>query len=226
MAKTIVTLAAVVGFISAAVGLIQVFSFHQLPVVVCHHYPNDAGEDTSSTMLPCLRDLQNNVDETVLLDWATYTGDNFVNEFNVPMGKPFGRQRDGESLTFGFDYCTFAWELGSRCDRVSHDQITEVFSDGTISADASGLSDNGFAVEIFGDRAGISPLTNVQWEAQVELAPTLDIASGPFRVTRLSGHSRTYRLSPAPMTDVLERQVRCARRDWPPIAKFLLCPFQ
>lgn len=231
--RTFVTLAAVVGFASAVVGLAQAFSFTHLRRIECHHSDPALGQrDVSGAMLPCLRDIQDSVDGTVLLDWETYVAEDRTNQYGELVGIPFDREVEDGSVSFQFDYASVALEAATTVGDTQNSE--EAFSkidhllssDGYSVREAYFLSDNGIALTIYTNGgAGSNPFSVVELGRWGGADSIVDQATGPFQVTLLTGDARHYRLSPAPVTDDLAREVRCARREWPDWMKFFVCPF-
>lgn len=226
-----VAVAAAIGFASAVVGLVQAFSFSHLRRIECQYIP-EATVGHSRALLPCLREIQQSVDEVVLIDWVTYVGESRTNAYGERVAIPFERRATDEAVSFHFDYLTLSTEVGAVVEDTGNaDQafreIDRAFAgDGVSVQNLDFLSDGGFVLTIYtGGGAGTSPLTIVELNRFDGWSGMVDQATGPMQVTLLAGDSRHYRLSPAPVTDDLAKQVRCAQREWPEILKFIACPF-
>lgn len=222
--KTWAMIVAVVGFVSATVGLIQAFSFDHLATVECHHF---GPRDNDSDMLDCLHDLEANAENVVMLDWHTYAG------AELPQSSPewrrrfpFERRVEDDYVGWQFEGLTFASEINracaERCDWDALGPIEQHFSNrGTSFSDIDSIGDNGMGVRIRGSGQSVNPFSSFEIETEGS-----DIAQGPYQISMSNRDAHeVFWLSPAPMTDRLAAQVRCAERDWPAALKFFVCPF-
>jgi hypothetical protein len=213
------TLFGVVGFASAAVGLVQAFSFEHLERVKC----------SEVEALECLAGIANHKESIILLNWDMLAYDGRANPDMlgyVTLG-PFKRKEQGELVAWIFHDLEFVRGLGMSVDdwtRAStHDRVRRIIEQ-RLSRNGTRLEDtqmpNNGIVLSFVWKAGANPfmiMDNVEGN---------DVFRGPFQITYISNDlSDHYTLTPAPMTDSLGKQVRCANRDWTPLAKFFLCPF-
>ena len=223
----IIQLILFVGFLSA----IQAFSFEHLDRVECHYYADE------SNMMDCLRDLNSHVGEVVVLDWDTYVGSEIPSSNpEWKRRRPFERRIEQNYVGWHFEGCTFAQEINRSCtvkcnmttgvctnnDWESTTRILDAkFSRGRTTWADLPLPDNGLSVRIQGNGQSANPYSSFEIETE-----GLDIAQGPFQIS-MSNRDANFILwlSPAPMTDSLASQVRCARRDWPYLLKFFVCPF-
>lgn len=222
-------IAGAIGLFSAVVGLVQAFSFEHLDTVTCHYIqPGDADND----MLACVRDIPENAGNVVMLDWQTYVGEPHPrSEPEWPRRRPFSRHEEESFIDWYFSGCDdFALELNRTCAVLDTAQnawvddpqvkamVEAQFS--TSGAPLPNFPDNGMSIRISGNGQTTNPFSSF------ETTEGWDVAHGPYQVSRRPGDgSVTYSLSPAPMTDSLSAQVRCAERDWPDWMKFLACPF-
>lgn len=157
--RTFVTLAAVVGFASAVVGLAQAFSFTHLRRIECHRSDPALGQrDVSGAMLPCLRDIQDSVDrETVLLDWETYVRRGPYKPVQQTLGIPFDREVEDGSVSFQFDYASVALEAATTVGDTQNSE--EAFSkiDHLLSSDGYSVREAYFLSDVSG---GLDPHAN------------------------------------------------------------------
>ena len=232
MKKMIIPILGLVGFISAIITLTQAYSFVHLPKVEGHYYHSDLD---NNSVFEFLFDVRANVGNVVMLDFQMYVGREIVGRGNER--HPFRRRTEGKSVGWYFHPCSFADEVGRQCAftskewegsarvywRETANMLEEKFSNGRISwneLDAI-TPDNGLTVLIEGSGQNTNPFSSFEMNTEAS-----DIASGPFQIS-MSNRDANFilRLSPAPFTDGLSAQVRCAKRDWPYAVKFLLCPF-
>lgn len=224
----------IVGFVSTTVGLVQAFSFTHLEKVECHY---SDPSDNDSDMMECLHDLNARVGQVVLLDWQTYVGQKIIGyQPGYERQRPFERRTGDGFVGWQFEGCTFTAEINRECaftgDQYDSGMATAYwsetarmlearFSNGRISWDKMPFPDNGLSVRIRGNGQSVNPYSN--FEENTEGA---DIAQGPYQIS-MSNRDANFILwlSPAPMTDSLASHVRCARRDWPQLVKFFVCPF-
>jgi hypothetical protein len=214
MNKALGVIALIVGLVSAIIGLYQTFLFSHLPQVRAR-YACGGGHDTN--VMEFLRDLDVNSGQVVMLDFNMCASD-------------FNREVRGSAVTRFFDGETFLQAAGVDTKRnwprseAEWDRATSVIDDrlsvGVVSMrDIS--RDNGMRVTLSGIGQTANPFSSL-----TEGSEGVDNASGPFQISIVSQYeSFEYMISPAPVTDRLAAEVRCARRDWPAFAKALACPF-
>lgn len=224
-------IAGVVGFLSAAIALVQAFNFTHLDRIECSTL-GDRGR-----MMNCVYDLNSHIGEVVMLDWQTHVGDPLPgsNE-NWQRRRPFERRTEDDWVGWQLEPCTFATEIGRECaftgDQYNSGMATAYweqtarrlearFSDGALRWEDMPFPDNGLSVRIRGHGQVANPYSSFEIETE-----GYDIARGPYQIS-MSNRDANFVLwlSPAPMTDTLPAQVRCAERDWPQILKFFACPF-
>ncbi len=212
---------ALVGLVASLLGIWQVFSFEQLEPVAC----------SEERLFECLQSSISNSGRTVLLNLKLPVSSN-----EHPNG--FKRRLTEGWVGWHFDSCNFAERVGRRCTFTSEESedgteqrewtetvrlIEGAFSDGTISWSQlkPQIPDNGLSIRILTDGQEINP--HVSFELNTEDS---DIASGPYQISSTNRDgNRIFWLAPAPYTERLGPQVRCAQRQWPTVVKALVCPF-
>jgi len=219
-------IAAIVGFAASIVGLIQAFSFNHIETVTCHY---TSQQDEQSTVLECLRGLNANAGDVVMLDWQTYVGEIREPGWDEPYRLPFERRVSPDWVRWQFGASQFCEQLGVSEQNCSGDDnfhgrvvpmLNERFSQNDTTWYDAGVLNNGLSVTISLGIRGANPFSTV---GQIE---EYDVAQGPFQISfENSDNAGRLWLTPAPMTDALAQQVRCARRDWPGIIRFVVCPF-
>ncbi len=169
----------------------------------------------------------------MLLNWQTYAGEDIPSSNSEWRRRyPFERRTENDYVGWQFDSSTFEAEL-ERADLNQHgssqgdwEAKTRVIENqfpirGTSWSDLNSIVDNGMGVRIRGTGQTANPFSSFEIETEGH-----DIAQGPnqISISNRDAHE-VYWLSPAPMTDRLAAQVRCAERSWPTALKFFVCPF-
>ena len=229
------------GLFGTAVGLVGAFSFQQLQTVTCNiPQPPDRGN-----IIDCLHDIRVSAGDVVLLDWTSYIGEPMPEGWE-PQRYPFLRRIDGASISWGFDLEAIAVEACDRhpseyparrgqCGWIGSSEgygatealVAARYSAKGLSYRDIGVPDNGLGVTIVGGDQSVNPFSSFHSGVYRETwAGTLDRAEGPYQITLTSEDAfDSFRLSPAPMTDELARQIRCSRREWHALVRFIVCPF-
>ena len=223
MNRSVMIAITAIGFLSAAVSLIQSFSFNQLQALKFEYSCSPGGENA---VFPFLKGAHAHVGDVVWLDAQVCAGGS-----GHP---PFEREAVQNSVSWQFDPCTTAEQVGRQCAFTADDPNRETswgqtkvmlalrLSDSNVSYDdvEEYLTDNGTSVTIRGVGQDANPFTNFEINTEGN-----DEAHGPFQISMSNrdGNRRLW-LSPAPYTEALAKQVRCFKRRWPGLAKFLVCP--
>jgi hypothetical protein len=227
MAKRWGIIVAAVGFISACVGLAQAFSFDHLQVIRCEY---DGPAMRSSNMAECVNQLTSNVAQVVDLRLSMYSADGGYE--NADYTRPFARHELADAVQWTFTEDTFAHEVAGSTTHVDRGDLRILSYDTSAIAahfpDYQRLKDqmaafpSGIILEVPTTRQTANPFSRV--ELVKGLPP--DVLEGPFQISvRQVDETIVLTVSPAPMTDHLAAEVRCAKRDWPMWLKFLACPF-
>lgn len=201
----------VVGFASAVVGLIRAFSFNHYEVIVCNY---EAPKKTN--ILECLDRIIRNNENVILLHLEISS-------------EAFSKTQKGKYAVWQFQEDDWCRELGLSCPdtddgmRTWHEvrpNLKYNFSaNGTDWADVP-FGHYGTNLYLMLDEHTLNPYSDAHMDAGI------DIANGPFQVSQSNDDGLDkITLTPAPMTDSLGREVRCARKAWPKYVKFFLCPF-
>lgn len=203
----------VVGFASAVVGLIRAFSFNHYEAIVCNY---EAPKKTN--ILECLDRIIRNNEQVILLKLEISSG-------------AFSRTQQGKYAIWEFLPVNWCQELGLSCsdDKKDGTRIWQekVFPNLKYNFSANGTSYTDVPFGHYGtflylmlDEHTLNPYSDAHADAGI------DIANGPFQVSKSNDDGvDKITLTPAPMTDSLGREVRCARKEWPKYVKFFLCPF-
>ncbi|MCI0627704.1 MAG: hypothetical protein L0387_39645 [Acidobacteria bacterium] len=211
--RRLATLAAVVGFISAALGLYQAFAMDHLAQIAGYYECRGGGE---TNLFEFLRDLDDHAGEVVMLQlqMCAFGFNRHVTEGSVV------RRFEGETFleAVGIEPSGFGWKQGD------WDRVTPIIEDKLSGGNVTLLDvswDNGIGLVVVGAGQTSNPYSSVTLGSEGS-----DQASGPFQISKQNtGESFTFVLSPAPVTDRLAAQVRCARRVWPKLVRFAVCPF-
>lgn len=214
VARLIAAIAGFVGFLSAALGLYQTFAFNHLPRIQGYYH---CGGGNGSNVMEFLRDLDRYNGQVVMLNFQMCAAD-------------FDREVHVSSITRFFEGETFLEAVGVDTQRnwppneSEWDRATTVIdarlSGGEVSM-RDIMRDNGMHVTLSGIGQTANPFSSITVGSE-----GVDVAAGPFQISIVSGgEAMEYMISPAPITDRLPAAVRCARRDWDQLIKFLVCPF-
>jgi hypothetical protein len=206
-------LAGVIGFLSAALALYQWFAIGHLAEVE-GRYECGGGYDTN--VFEFIKALDTHAGEVVMLRFQM-------------CAQGFARKVTGESVerrfeseTFveaaGIDPGSFEWRQEG-WDRVTP-LIEEKLSLGTVTMREVSW-DNGIGLAIVGQNQTTNPYSAVSLGSE-----GVDSAYGPFQISKQRRNEGfTFVLSPAPATDRLRTQVRCAREELPLWLRSVYCPF-
>lgn len=228
-ARTRISILAIVGAASAAIGLIQFFSFTHLERVNCRYIYNY--EEQLNNLMECLQRLNSLNGSVVLLDWRTTIGDKKGVHWigNVEYYFPFNRRVDGNYIVLDLYHRTMCEVLDvneTECERDAHQKIIDRMSADRLSMNGTSYNDigrfnNGVSISLRNDNSDLNPFSRVS-----NLEGMNDRATGPFQiVSEYDDGSLNIFISPAVMTDSLVSQVRCASKDWSMIVKYAVCPF-
>ncbi len=213
----------VVGFASAVIGLIRAFSFNHYESVVCHY---EAPKKTN--IFECIDRIIRNNENVILLNLE-------INQSRIlPSGRSvetFSNMLLGKYMVYKFDMESWCHELGLSCPgtvegyRTWHEKVSQTDLKYNFSANGTDFANIPFGhygtwLYLMLDEHTLNPYSDAHVDAGIV------IASGPFQVSKSNDDGLDeITLTPAPMTDSLSSEVRCARRAWPKYAKFFLCPF-
>lgn len=206
-------LAGVVGFISAALALYQWFAIGHLPEVE-GHYECGGGYDTN--VFEFIKALDTHAGEVVMLRFQMCE-DGFA---RTVRGDSVERRFESETFVeaAGIDPRSFEWRQEG-WDRVTP-LIEDKLSRGTVTMSEVSW-DNGIGLVVVGENQTTNPYSTVSLGSE-----GVDSAYGPFQISKQRrSESFAFVLSPAPTTDRLRTQVRCARQELPLWLRSVYCPF-
>ncbi len=239
--KIYIFILGLIGLFSGVVTLLQAYSFTQIKKVHLEYYPMSKDHYPTSRdndWFEFISDITSNVGNIVLLDFNMATGSVDYKDRRHPFTR---RQVDTKSIGWHFDSCSFTTEINralginrqcafakwDKNDLRNWDETTKifdrVFSDGRVSWDSlkRSIPDNGLTFMLAGNGQAVNPFSSFEIETE-----GYDVARGPYQISASNRDANIIiRISPAPYTKELSAQVKCAKKDWPDLVKFFICPF-
>ena len=207
-------IAGAVGFASASLGLYQWFAIGHLPVIEGYYACRGGGRGTN--VFEFIKALDTYAGEVVMLRFQMCE-EGFARTVN---GDSVARRFESETFVeaAGIDPRSFEWREEG-WNRVTP-LIEEKLSKGTVSFSEVSW-DNGIGLVVVGRDQTTNPYSTLSLGSE-----GVDSAYGPFQVSKQHGNeSFSFVLSPAPTTDRLRTQVRCAAQKLPLWIRSVYCPF-